>query len=183
MAKKLRKHSLVDLLGQEVTRREHNIDVYDEKHIDLDEVIKELAADNYAVIFITEDILYRADDAMKKYSDSPLPAIIPIPSNKGSKGLGMENISLGSAAVDINWLFSYDPDAPVAGTDFTYPGKNTWAFVLRSIEAGAGEFSFIIAPSFQSGGTTEWDHDGDGVDGGGEAEHVEDFGRVVVALP
>ncbi len=29
------------------------IDVYDEKHIDLDEVIKKLAADSYAVIFIT----------------------------------------------------------------------------------------------------------------------------------
>ena len=70
------------------------------------------------------------------------------------------------------WLFAYesprdDPDAAVADTDFTYPDKNTWAFVLRNIDAGAGGFSFIIAPSFQSGGTvTEYDIDGNGTDDG-----------------
>lgn len=83
------------------------IDVYDEKHIDIDNVIKELAEDNYAVVFITEDILYRADNVMKKYSDTPLPAIIPIPSNKGSKGLGMENIrKAAEKAIGADILFN-----------------------------------------------------------------------------
>ncbi len=82
------------------------IDVYDEKHIDLNEVIKDLAVDNYAVVFITEDVLFRAEDAIKRYSDTPLPAIIPIPSNKGSKGLGMENIrKAAEKAIGADILF------------------------------------------------------------------------------
>jgi len=83
------------------------IDVYDEKHVNPSEIIRELAEDNYAVVFITEDILYRVDDAMKKYSDTPLPAIIPIPSNKGSKGLGMENIKKAAEkAIGADILFN-----------------------------------------------------------------------------
>jgi len=83
------------------------IDVFDEKHVKPSEIIKELAANNYAVVFITEDILYRADDAIRKYSDSALPAIIPIPSNKGSKGLGMENIrKAAEKAIGADILFN-----------------------------------------------------------------------------
>lgn len=83
------------------------IDVYDEKHVNASEIVRKLAEDNYAVVFVTEDILYRVDDAMKKYSDTPLPAIIPIPSNKGSKGLGMENIrKAAEKAIGADILFN-----------------------------------------------------------------------------
>jgi len=83
------------------------IDVYDEKKVNPSDIIKKLAEDNYAVVFITEDILYRVDDAMKKYSDTPLPAIIPIPSNKGSKGLGMANIrKAAEKAIGADILFN-----------------------------------------------------------------------------
>jgi len=82
------------------------IDIFDEKKVNPGEIIKKLAVENYAVIFITEDILYRVDDAMKKYSDTPLPAIIPIPGNKGSKGLGMENIrKAAEKAIGADILF------------------------------------------------------------------------------
>ena len=83
------------------------IDVFDEKHVIPSKIIEELARKNYAVVFITEDILYRVDDAMEKYSDSSLPAIIPIPSNKGSKGLGMENIrKAAEKAIGADILFN-----------------------------------------------------------------------------
>jgi len=83
------------------------IDVFDEKHVKPTELIRDLAEKNYAVVFITEDILYRIDDAVRKYSDTPLPAIIPIPSNKGSKGLGMENIrKAAEKAIGADILFN-----------------------------------------------------------------------------
>lgn len=83
------------------------IDVFDSAKVKPSEVIKELADDNYAVVFITEDILYKAEDAMDKYADTPLPAIIPIPSNKGSKGLGMENIKKAAEkAIGADILFN-----------------------------------------------------------------------------
>ncbi|MDX1359579.1 MAG: V-type ATP synthase subunit F [Clostridia bacterium] len=83
------------------------IDVFDEKHTKPGEIVKELAEKNYAVVFVTEDILYRIEDAMEKYSDSPLPAIIPIPGNKGSKGLGMNNIrKAAEKAIGADILFN-----------------------------------------------------------------------------
>lgn len=83
------------------------IDVFDEKHIDLTETIKELAESNYAVVFVTEDILYRAEEAIKRYSDTPLPAIIPIPGNKGTLGLGMKNIrKAAEKAIGADILFN-----------------------------------------------------------------------------
>lgn len=92
--------------------------------------------------------------------------------NLDGNGIGMENIDIGSAQMDINWLYSYNDGDPVGsdGDDmsglFTYPGKNTLGLVLRGIDAGPGEFTFFIAPSFQSGGTVAISEDGSGnVDG------------------
>ena len=68
------------------------IDVYDAKRNKPAVILGELAEKKYAVIFVTEDILYKIEDVMEKYSETSLPAIIPIPGNKGSKGLGMGNI-------------------------------------------------------------------------------------------
>jgi V/A-type H+-transporting ATPase subunit F len=83
------------------------IDVFDEKHAKPGEIIEELAEKNYAVVFVTEDILYRVEEAMVKFSDSPLPAIIPIPGNKGSKGLGMNNIKKAAEkAIGADILFN-----------------------------------------------------------------------------
>jgi|GEM_PF-3049498 len=81
--------------------------------------------------------------------------------NLDGNGLGMENIEIGDATLDINWLFSYNPNAEISGTDFTYPGKNTWAFVFRGVKAGPGSFTFFVAPSFQSGGSVD-DYNPDG---------------------
>ena len=83
------------------------IDVFDSRHVRPSEVINDLAEKKYAIVFVTEDILYKIEDAMEKFSDSSLPAIIPIPGNKGSKGLGMENIrKAAEKAIGADILFN-----------------------------------------------------------------------------
>ncbi len=85
--------------------------------------------------------------------------------NLDGNGIGMENITIGNATMDINWLYSYDNGDPIGETNdniadlFTYPGKNTLAFVIRGLPVGPGKFTFIIAPSFQSGGDVAIDTD------------------------
>lgn len=68
------------------------IDVFDVSLEDPVITLEKLAKSDYAVIFITEDIMHKLSDVMEKYSEITLPAIIPIPGNKGAKGLGMDNI-------------------------------------------------------------------------------------------
>ncbi len=47
------------------------------------DIIKILSAQDYAVIFITQDIAEKIEDVIDEYRDKPLPAIIPIPGIKG----------------------------------------------------------------------------------------------------
>lgn len=58
------------------------------------EEILRLAADgSYAVIFITEGYAVSLGDIIGKFKNSPLPAIVTIPSADGSgKGFGMDNL-------------------------------------------------------------------------------------------
>lgn len=51
-----------------------------------------LANDNYAIIFITEHYAQLCAETIARYKDSPMPAIIAIPSKEGSTGYGMENL-------------------------------------------------------------------------------------------
>lgn len=51
-----------------------------------------LLARNYSVIFITEDLASQIEDHIAKFKNRTYPAIIPIPSSKGSTGYGIENI-------------------------------------------------------------------------------------------
>ncbi|MBN1624017.1 MAG: V-type ATP synthase subunit F [Clostridia bacterium] len=83
------------------------MDVFDINGRKPSEVLTECAKNNYAVIFVTEDILHMINDEMEKYSEASLPAIIPIPGNKGSKGLGMENIKKAAEkAIGADILFN-----------------------------------------------------------------------------
>ena len=51
-----------------------------------------LAKDDVAVIYITEQLACLIPDEIKKYKDSPLPAIILIPGKEGSLGIGMKGV-------------------------------------------------------------------------------------------
>lgn len=51
-----------------------------------------LAADDYAVIYITERLAEKIEADIFKYRDVPLPAIITIPDKDGKTGYGMASI-------------------------------------------------------------------------------------------
>jgi V/A-type H+-transporting ATPase subunit F len=54
--------------------------------------LHEAAASGYAVLYIVECTAADIIDAIETYKESRLPAIIPIPGNTGSTGLGMMNV-------------------------------------------------------------------------------------------
>ncbi|MBU1167018.1 V-type ATP synthase subunit F [Patescibacteria group bacterium] len=49
-------------------------------------------SEEYAVVLITEDFFSEAKEEVFELSQRPLPAIIPIPSHKGTTGVGQEKI-------------------------------------------------------------------------------------------
>ncbi len=69
-------------------------------------LIKKLAEDNYAVIYITEALAKEASDTIEKYSRVITPAIILIPGVSGNTGEGMSSVmksverAVGSALLD-----------------------------------------------------------------------------------
>ena len=54
-----------------------------------EEVMENIVADDYAIIYIIEDIAKDMGDTLEKYKARILPALIPIPGNRGSLGFGM----------------------------------------------------------------------------------------------
>lgn len=70
-----------------------NIDVYPAvSESNIRRMLNTLAKDNYAVIFITEHAASLVSETIDNYKTSPFPAIIPIPGNRGSLGIGMGTI-------------------------------------------------------------------------------------------
>ncbi|MDR2519825.1 MAG: V-type ATP synthase subunit F [Eubacteriaceae bacterium] len=68
-------------------------------------LIDALAKDEYGIIFVTEQIAQTVNETIDRYNESLVPAIILIPSNKGSLGIGMARIrSNVEKAVGINIL-------------------------------------------------------------------------------
>ncbi len=49
--------------------------------------------DNYAVIFITEEIYELVEKERRRYEERLTPAIIPIPGVKGNSGIGTKRLS------------------------------------------------------------------------------------------
>ncbi len=70
------------------------VDVY--SVIEADEArntIDKLAANNYGIIFVTEQIAEKVEETIARYDREVLPAIILIPSNQGTLNIGMRRIS------------------------------------------------------------------------------------------
>ncbi|MEW5783563.1 MAG: V-type ATP synthase subunit F [Bacillota bacterium] len=55
-------------------------------------VLKRLAADDYGVIMITEELAQGLGDVIDELNKRFLPAVVLIPNSKGSLGLGMRKI-------------------------------------------------------------------------------------------
>lgn len=55
--------------------------------------VDRLAKDDYALIFMTEELATRAQETVERYKAAAIPAIIMIPNSQGSKGIGMKEIA------------------------------------------------------------------------------------------
>lgn len=53
---------------------------------------RKFVSEEYGVIFVTEQISLLISEQIDKYKSVPLPAVIILPSNQGSTGIGMGNI-------------------------------------------------------------------------------------------
>lgn len=60
---------------------------------------------NYAVIFVTEQVAQNIEETIERYNRETLPAVILIPSNQGTLNIGMQRISDNvEKAVGVNIL-------------------------------------------------------------------------------
>ena len=75
-----------------------------------EEAAKTLAAlvkgEEYAVIFVTEDLMLALGEELDRYKDLPLPAITAIPGKDGARGYGMTALSRATErAIGTDILF------------------------------------------------------------------------------
>jgi len=69
-------------------------------------LVNKLAKEDYAVLFITEPIIAEIKETIDRYRTLAYPAIIPIPNNRGSLGLGMKGIRESmEKAIGVDILF------------------------------------------------------------------------------
>lgn len=52
-----------------------------------------LAQNGYGIIFITEQLAEKIEETIKRYNNKVTPAVILIPSNRGTLNIGMNNIN------------------------------------------------------------------------------------------
>lgn len=55
-------------------------------------ILLRIAKENYAIIYITEDLAKKMPDSIARYKDDPVPAVIVIPGRRGSDGYGLFNV-------------------------------------------------------------------------------------------
>ncbi len=71
------------------------------------EKLNRLAAGEYAVIYITEQLAEQLSAEISRYSETLIPAIIQIPGISGNTGAGIENVKKSvETAVGSDILFS-----------------------------------------------------------------------------
>ena len=69
------------------------------------EILRNIAKD-YAVIFLFEELAEKLSDFLKRFNESPYPAILAIPSG-GESGYGMEELKRASEkALGVDILFN-----------------------------------------------------------------------------
>lgn len=56
-------------------------------------IVDRLAKEEYGVIFITEQLAKDIEETIERYNSEVIPAVILIPSNRGSLNIGLENIN------------------------------------------------------------------------------------------
>lgn len=56
------------------------------------QLFREMSGGEYAVLYVTERLAQILEDEIAACRDSMLPAVIPIPDNRGSLSLGLEQV-------------------------------------------------------------------------------------------
>lgn len=56
-------------------------------------IIDKLAKEGYGIIYITEQLAKDISETIQRYNNEVIPAVILIPSNRGSLNIGLENIN------------------------------------------------------------------------------------------
>lgn len=86
------------------------LDVYDcTSGEDARHKLQQIANEDYAIIYITENFYAEITDTVYEYNEKRLPAIIPIPGMNGSMGIGFDNIKKAvEKAVGADILFNND---------------------------------------------------------------------------
>lgn len=56
-------------------------------------IIDKLAKEGYGIIYITEQLAKDILETIQRYNNEVIPAVILIPSNRGSLNIGLENIN------------------------------------------------------------------------------------------
>ena len=56
-------------------------------------LLRRLAGEDYSVIYITEQLAEQVREELDRMSESPLPAVIPIPGVYGNTGMGMRAVN------------------------------------------------------------------------------------------
>jgi len=78
--------------------------VLDEK--EADQHLVRLAQENYAVIFLTEQLAENMKERLDLYRNRMIPAITLIPSNQGSLGIGISEVKKSvEKAIGVDILF------------------------------------------------------------------------------
>lgn len=54
--------------------------------------LKKLAREGYAIVFVTEKLYSACGETVAEYAAEAYPAVIPIPDNAGSRGVGAEQL-------------------------------------------------------------------------------------------
>ena len=73
------------------------------------DILEDLAANQYAVIYITEKTAVNIENEINQYRERRFPAIIPIPGVQGSLGIGMRGVKrCVEKAVGADILFRDD---------------------------------------------------------------------------
>ena len=57
------------------------------------EALHRMARDNYAIVYMTEQLASQMEPEIARYKDALTPAIILVPGKEGSLGIGMANIT------------------------------------------------------------------------------------------
>jgi V/A-type H+-transporting ATPase subunit F len=71
--------------------------------------LKSMSEEDYAIIYVIDNLYVEIKDVIYEYNEKCLPAIIPIPGMKGTTGIGLENIKKSvERAVGADILFNND---------------------------------------------------------------------------